>query len=68
MWFSIACFCNVSLYFLIIIFLVQLRLLSGRLLGKSCQLGWQFVLFVFLFIFEVGFTSVIWIFINTVPD
>ena len=47
---------------LFIILLVRFGLLSGHLLGNSCQLGWSFVhivfcLFVILVIFHFGFES-----------
>ena len=40
--------------YLFIILLVRFLLLSGHFLGKSCALGWPFVLIVFcLFVFNL---------------
>ena len=53
---SVSCFgVRVSLFtlFLFIILSVQFGLLSGHLLGNSCPLGSQFVLIVFLSIFNI---------------
>ena len=35
--------------------IVQFRLLSGQLLGNSCSLGLQYVLFVFLTICNISY-------------
>ena len=57
---SVACYgIRVSVMFtlcLFIILLVRFGLLSGHLLGNSCQLGWPYVLSVFcLFVIFIHF-------------
>ena len=73
---SVACLgVRVSVLFftlcLFIILLVRFWMLSGHLLGNSCQLGWQYVLIVcclfVIFIFRFGFKSGIWLLIAPVP-
>ena len=53
------------------LYLVRFGLLSGRRLGKSCSLGFPYVLFVFLLfvmevIFRFGFEGWIWVLIALV--
>ena len=49
------------------IYLVRFVLLSGHLSGKSCPLGWPYVLLVFLVIFCFGFEGGVWVLIAPVP-
>ena len=57
---------------MLVVLLVPFGLLGGRLLGKSCPLGWPcipivFCLFLFLVIYRIGFESGIWVLIAPAP-
>ena len=51
--------------------IVRFRLLRGHYLGKSCSLGWPYVLFAFcLFVIVIsrfGFDDGSWVLIDPVP-
>ena len=76
LWFSVACFgVRVSVTFHLMFvhnILVRFGLLSGYLLGKSCPLGWPYVLIVFclfaiIVISRFGFEGWVWFLIVPVP-